>query len=377
MRPIEAIRIGKRHRRDLGDVKGLAQSISELGLLHPVVITPDDELIAGQRRLEACRLLGWEEVPVYIVDLADFVRGEADENVKRKDFLPSEAVEIARVLEPVEREETRKRQDEVKRQARNQVDDNEVGNLPVSLSSSNGRVRDKIASYVGMSGRTLEKAQQIVEAAEQEPEKYMPLVEQMDKTERINGVYKKFKRMQQAEEIEQEPPPLPDGPFRIIVVDPPWAYDNRADDPAHRAANPYPSMSPGEIKTMPIGDLAEDDSILWLWTTNAHLPIAFEVVKAWGFEYKTMLTWVKDRMGTGDWLRGQTEHCLMAVRGKPIVVLTNQTTVIYGPLREHSRKPDEFYELVEALCPGSKVELFARESRPGWMVHGDQIELFL
>ncbi|MGA2513319.1 MAG: MT-A70 family methyltransferase, partial [Candidatus Limnocylindrales bacterium] len=89
-----------------------------------------------------------------------------------------------------------------------------------------------------------------------------------------------------------------------------------------------------------------------------------------GFEPKTILTWAKDRMGTGDWLRGQTEHCLMCVRGHPTVTLTNQTTLLHGPMREHSRKPDEFFTLVESLCPGSKLELFAREARPGWAAWG-------
>ena len=74
-------------------------------------------------------------------------------------------------------------------------------------------------------------------------------------------------------------------------------------------------------------------------------------------------------MGTGDWLRGQSEHCLLCVRGRPVVNLTNQTTIIHGAVRDHSRKPDEFYRMVEFLCPGAKVELFAREKRLGWQMH--------
>lgn len=135
-------------------------------------------------------------------------------------------------------------------------------------------------------------------------------------------------------------------------------------------------MSIEQIAAMPVADLAARDAILWLWTTNAHMPGAFDILNAWGFEHKTILTWAKDRMGMGDWLRGQTEHCLLAVRGKPVVTLTNQTTLLSGTVREHSRKPEEFYNLVESLCPGSKVELFARSKRPGWVCHGDQTELF-
>jgi N6-adenosine-specific RNA methylase IME4 len=81
-------------------------------------------------------------------------------------------------------------------------------------------------------------------------------------------------------------------------------------------------------------------------------------------------------MGTGDWLRGQTEHCLLAVRGSPTVTLTNQATALHGLVREHSRKPDEFYVMVEALCPGSKLELFARTERPGWAAYGHETKLF-
>jgi len=99
---------------------------------------------------------------------------------------------------------------------------------------------------------------------------------------------------------------------------------------------------------------------------ECHLPDALEIVACWGFEYKVLLTWVKNRIGTGYWLRGRTEHAIMAVKGHPVINLTNQSTVIHAPVREHSQKPDEFYRLVETLCPGRKIELFARESRDGW-----------
>jgi N6-adenosine-specific RNA methylase IME4 len=129
-------------------------------------------------------------------------------------------------------------------------------------------------------------------------------------------------------------------------------------------------MTLAAIAALPVEAMAHDDAVLWLWTTNAFLDEAFDVVRAWGFQPKTVLTWAKDRMGVGDWLRGQTEHCLLAARGHPTITITGQTTLLHGPVREHSRKPDEFFALVEALCPGSKVELFAREARPGWQAWG-------
>ena len=191
----------------------------------------------------------------------------------------------------------------------------------------------------------------------------------------VTQAKKQIERTRQIAEIEQLE--SPQGKYRVIVTDPPWKYDNRAEDETHRAANPYPSMPVSEIiEQIPISDLSLDDCILWLWTTNAFMKQAHEVAEAWQFEVKTILTWVKGNMGTGDWLRGKTEHCLMCVKGSPVVNLTNQTTVIYGPLREHSRKPDSFYELVENLCPGTKIELNAREAREGWSSHGSETDKF-
>jgi N6-adenosine-specific RNA methylase IME4 len=193
---------------------------------------------------------------------------------------------------------------------------------------------------------------------------------------KAKAAVKLAKKAAVVEQIAKEPAPLPTGPFRAIVIDPPWKYQSRADDITHRARNPYPDMELEAIKALPVSALAHEDCVLWLWTTNAFLREAFECLDAWGFKNKTVLTWVKDRMGLGNWLRGQTEHCLMAVKGKPIVILTNQTTALSAPMREHSRKPDEFYALVESLCPGNRLEMFSRQSRDGWQSCGAEKELF-
>lgn len=99
---IDQIQVGFRYRKDLGDLRTLVESIAEVGLLHPVVVTPEGRLIAGQRRLEACRELGWTEIPVSVVDLYQAARGEAHENFVRKDLLPSEIVALKRAIEPLE-----------------------------------------------------------------------------------------------------------------------------------------------------------------------------------------------------------------------------------------------------------------------------------
>jgi N6-adenosine-specific RNA methylase IME4 len=227
------------------------------------------------------------------------------------------------------------------------------------------------------SHRQVEKRLAIVAAAEAEPAKYGKLADDMDRTGRVNGPFKRLKVMRQAAAIRAEPPPYPNrGPYRVIAADVPWPYEVRQDDPSHRATHPYPQMSIAQIcaERDKVAAIAHDDCVLWLWTTNHHMRQAFDVLEAWGFEYKTMLTWVKDKFGNGDWLRGQTEHALMAVRGKPIVELINQSTVLHGPLRANSQKPDEFLPFVESLCPAPRYAyLFARAfKRDLWDAHGDE-----
>jgi N6-adenosine-specific RNA methylase IME4 len=127
------------------------------------------------------------------------------------------------------------------------------------------------------------------------------------------------------------------------------------------------------ICALPVADLAAEDCVLWLWTTNAHMRESFAVLDAWGFQSKTILTWAKQKFGVGNWLRGQTEHCHLAIRGKAVVLLTNQSTLLVAPTGAHSAKPDAFYELVRALCPGSRMELFSRQEREGFLAHGNAV----
>jgi N6-adenosine-specific RNA methylase IME4 len=358
MLPIDGIQVGFRYRRDLGDLRSLADSIGEVGLLHPVVVTPEGRLIAGQRRLEACRLLGWTEVPVTVVDLYQAARGEAHENFARKDLLPSEIVALKRAIEPLERREARARQ-------------GTRADLchPATVAKGQGDARDKIARYLGVGRTTIERAEAVIEAAEEDPEEYGFLVEQMDRSGKVAGAYRRLAVLKQAKELEAAPPELPTGPFQVVVADPPWQYETGN-------SLPYPTMPIEEIKAMPVREIADENATLWLWTTNAHLPVAFDVVAAWGFEYKTILTWVKDRMGTGEWLRGQTEHCLLGARGKPVFLHGSDSTVLEAARREHSRKPEEFYALVQRVCPGSRVELFARQQREGWRAFGNDTTLY-
>lgn len=162
--------------------------------------------------------------------------------------------------------------------------------------------------------------------------------------------------------------------FRTILADPPWDVHQQG---AKGAVQHYPLMSLDRIKAMPVAALAENEAHLWLWVTNATLREGYAVAEAWGFTVRSPLTWVKFRMGLGPYLRNSTEHLLFATRGRAPVQFRSQPTWVNAPVMEHSRKPDEFYPIIERISPGPRLELFARRRPPSaqqWSVWGNEVE---
>jgi N6-adenosine-specific RNA methylase IME4 len=160
--------------------------------------------------------------------------------------------------------------------------------------------------------------------------------------------------------------------FQTILADPPWlTFQERG------AGNHYDLMSVERIKAMPVGDLADAHSHLWVWCTNATLRDGYDVAEAWGFTVRSPLTWIKFRLGMGHYLRNSTEHLLFATRGQAAVNFRSQPTWINAPVQEHSRKPEEQYPLIERISDGPYLELFARRRPPSnraWFVWGDHID---
>ena len=353
---ISQIKIGDRHRKALGDLDSLAASI-ENGLLQPIGVTPEMDLIWGYRRLLATRdILKRQEIPCRIVSVVSIAQGEFDENMMRKDFAPSERVAIIDTLRGYAHGGDRKSD-----QGRN--------------CDLDRLTTKEAAGRVGFCRDDYFRARKVVEAANQDPERFAHLVERMDRTGRVAGAYRELKIAQEAEKIRHETQPLPSGPFRIGVIDPPWKFEE-GYRLSRLGVTPYPTMSVEEIMAIPVPEIMHQDSVLWMWATNRHLAggEAGQVLKHWGFRPVTILTWGKERVGTGVWLRGQTEHAILAVRGKPIQPLKPESTLLRAPCTgTHSTKPDAFYRLVERLCPGSKVEIFARRPRPGWTTWGSEL----
>ena len=167
--------------------------------------------------------------------------------------------------------------------------------------------------------------------------------------------------------------------YRAILADPPWPF-GKGRLGRERG---YETMSPDEICNLPVHSLAHQDCLLYLWIRTRHLSLAMRTIEAWGFEYVTIaFVWIKlDKQkkpffGIGYWTRNSAELCLLAKRGKPVREAANVQQTILSPIREHSRKPDEQYSRIEAISSGPYLELFARQTRPGWTSWGRELHKF-
>lgn len=159
--------------------------------------------------------------------------------------------------------------------------------------------------------------------------------------------------------------------FRTILADPPWLHHQAG---GRGASNHYTLMTLERIKAMPIADLAEDDAHLYLWVTAASLRDGYDVLDAWGFTPRGIITWVKPRLGLGAWIRTASEHILFATRGHAPVLFKGQPSWFWAPYNGHSSKPFEQYGIVERLSPGPYLEIFARRKQTGWHAWGNEVD---
>ncbi|MCA1604473.1 MAG: methyltransferase [Acidobacteria bacterium] len=158
--------------------------------------------------------------------------------------------------------------------------------------------------------------------------------------------------------------------YRCILADPPWSTNQVGQRGAIRH---YPLMELQDIYALRVDRLAADSAHLWLWVTNSTVFEGLQVMEAWGFSYRSCLTWIKPRLGLGVYLRNQTEHVLFGIRGKAPIQFRSQGTWFYAPVQEHSHKPEEQYTIIERCSPGPYLELFARRKQPGWDVWGNEV----
>lgn len=178
------------------------------------------------------------------------------------------------------------------------------------------------------------------------------------------------------------------GKFQTILADPPWQFENRTGKmaPEHRQLNRYHTLTLDEICQIPVSKIACENAHLYLWVPNALLAEGMEVMKQWGFTYKTNIVWYKirrdggpDGRGVGFYFRNVTELVLFGIRGRirTLAPGRRQVNIISTRKREHSRKPDELYDIIESCSPGPYLELFARGTRNNWSSWGNQAKNYL
>jgi N6-adenosine-specific RNA methylase IME4 len=341
----------------------LRKSIGENGVLDPVKILPDGRIIDGNHRWR----LSKGKAPVEVLDVSEeeALRIALKLNVSRRHLSPDQKRELVLTL--------RKRRFSQERVAR-------LTGFSRAYVSSLERLEDfSDAKTVNSKPPDLRikipeaEHERIYERSKGEPLSRLAADYKVTPG-RISQILqhreKELEREVALEELERRAVSLHplEAQFSTIVLDPPWPAEGEYDPKGRRGTPPYPVMTVDEIKGLKVPSAA--DCSLWLWTTNTFLHEAFHVLESWGFAPKSILTWAKNSIGLGKWLRGQTEHCILAVKGSPKIVLAGQSTLLRAPSREHSRKPDEFYILVDSLCEGPKLDYFGRERRDGWTVYG-------
>jgi N6-adenosine-specific RNA methylase IME4/ParB-like chromosome segregation protein Spo0J len=358
----------------------LVADIREHGLHEPIVVF-EDKILDGRNRYRACEAAGVEPTfTAYTGD--DPIAYVVSLNLRRRHLDESQRAMVAAKLATLK------------------LGDNQHSEgLPIGRSSE----------LLNVGERTVARAREVQEHGTPElvsavergavsvsaaaDVATLPVQEQREIVARGEGeilraaqdIRARKAEIRRAERIERlaatcnQSTPFPsDRRYAVLYADPPWRFNvyNEECGIERAAGNHYSTMSLDEICALPILSLASPDAALFMWTTVPHLRESFDVLVAWGFEYKTNIVWVKDKIGLGYFVRNQHELLLVATRGDmPSPSPANRPpSVISAPRREHSRKPDEAYEIIERMYPTlPKIELFARQTRSGWAAWGNEV----
>jgi N6-adenosine-specific RNA methylase IME4 len=280
------------------------------------------------------------------------LQAEISENQFHKQMTPSEFDEARRLIEPYLAAAAKARQ-------RHEGRRNGGGKFS---PATKGKTRDLVGRQLGISGRSLEKIRAVMDAARGDPGRFGDLVSEMDRSGNVDRAHRNMLARRDEGRVANLQPVA--GKFPTLVVDPPWDYKQWRGG---RAGPTYATMSHQELLTLPIPTWAASDCHLYVWTTNAFMPQAVELVAAWGFEHRTILTWVKPRFGFGKYFRNQTEQVLFAIKGELAVRCHDISTAIAAPQGSHSEKPERFYEIVRQASPPPYGEAFQRHARPDFV----------
>jgi len=354
------------------EYKNLKEDIAKRGIQDPLhVVKQNGEwiVVSGHQRKKIAEDLKINVPCINRKDLTENWQIEEQlisDNLLRRHLSDYQKVECGEHLRGIEEQKSKERQAENAK--RNQPQSQNVENLPPL--ENKGKTRDKVAEKIGMSGRQYDKAHKIYEEAPKD-------IKEEWKTGKISthAAYKKIKRKEKIEEqkTKLKTIPMPTGKYSVIYADCPWKYDF-AETSSREVENKYPTMTLDELKNMILPEF-EDNAVLYLWATSPKLLEALDVMKTWGFKYKTHAIWDKQKIGMGYWFRGQHELLLVGTKGNinPPIANDRVSSIFSYPRKKHSEKPKEIQALIHKWYPNlNKIEMFARGKKENWEVWGNE-----
>ena len=329
------------------DLASLRESLLADGYVGPPIYTFEGRILDGVHRYRLCVEL---EIDPPFVEYAgaDAFRFALNQNLARRHLNESQRAMVAARLVTTEAHRPRK-----------------------ESSSIEPLTQPATAAILKVSKSSVKRAQALLATKDTDS---IAAVDAGDlRVSKALHTIKQAKAAKENKRLRKSPPKLPkDAPWQIILADPPWRYEH-VKTTSRAIEQQYPTMTLAEICAMQVEALCADDAVLYLWATPPKLEEAFEVIRAWGFSYRTCAVWVKPGIGMGYWFRQRHEILLVSTRGTPRSPLESlrRDSVFECPTAAHSAKPEEVAELLEAQYPDrAKVELFSRSPRDGWLSHG-------
>ena len=343
---------------DGDEFAALLADIAEHGQRDAIVLH-DGAILDGRNRYRACCELGVKPLTREWDGKGSPTAYVISENLYRRHLSSSQRAVVALDALPMLEAEAKARQAENMR--RNQIQNGQ--RIDYSEPIAEGKATAQAATIFGTNRQYVSDAKRIKEQA---PE-LLPEI-------RTGGMTMTQAKRELIRRTASEPNPIPTSKYRVFYADPPWSYGNTQPDYHPEQRDHYPVMALADICALPVRDLAEDNAVLFLWVTSPILEEAFQVVRAWGFQYKSSFVWDKIKHNMGHYNSVRHELLLVCVRGSCQPDVHQLFDSVQSIERtEHSVKPAEFRRIIEALYPyGRRLELFARQRTPGWEVYGNE-----